>query len=418
MDQTEIFSRLGVSLAIGLLVGLERGWSQRDEEDHQRAAGFRTFALSGLLGGVAGLVSLNAGGVVLGLVFVAYAAAFAAFHWLEATADHNLSVTSVIAGLLTFLLGSLAVLGDIGVAVAGAVAVTGLLAFREQLHRWVANLTWTEISSVLILLAMTFLLLPLLPDRTIDPWDAVNPHEVWLLTILIAAVSFVGYVAMKIFGDRMGILLAAAVGGLASSTATTLALARMSKERPKSLRLLSAGILLAGVVMMARVASITLLLNAPLAGHIIAPIATAGAVLGLCAFLLALGSRGPTGPLKTTQNPLAIGTALKLGAIIVAVMLAVGYLRSILGSAGVLLVAAVSAIVDADAVTLSMARLGGGGAALDLQTAGNSILIAVAVNTLAKASMTIAIGGRWLGLTVGAASLVALAAGLAVAWVL
>jgi uncharacterized membrane protein (DUF4010 family) len=413
MEQTEILSRLGVSLAIGLLVGLERGWSQRSQEDHKRAAGFRTFALSGLLGGVAGLVSLSAGGVVLGLAFAAYAAAFAAFHWLEATTDHDLSATSVIAGLLTFLLGSLAVLGDIGASVAGAVAATALLAFREQLHRWVANLTWAEISSVLILLAMTFLLLPLLPDRAIDPWGAINPREVWLLTILIAAVSFVGYVAMKIFGDRMGILLAAAVGGLASSTATTLALARMSKERPESVRLLSAGILLAGVVMMARVAGVTLLLNAPLAGQIIVPIAAAGAILGLSAFVLALGPRGPTSHLAAAQNPLAVDTALKLGAVIVAVMLAVGYLRSILGSAGALLVAAVSGIVDADAVTLSMARLGGHG--LEIQTAAQAIMVGVAVNTFTKAIMAGSVGGWRLGLVVSTASLAALAGGLAAA---
>lgn len=416
MEQAEILSRLGVSLSIGLLVGLERGWSQRSEEDHQRAAGFRTFALSGLLGGVAGLVSLTTGGVVLGLVFVAFAAAFAAFHWLEANVDNDVSVTSVIAGLLTFLLGSLAVLGDIGVAVAGAVATTALLAFREQLHRWVAKLTWTEISSVLILLAMTFLLLPLLPNRTIDPWGAINPYEVWLLTILIAAVSFVGYVAMRIFGDRMGILLAAAVGGLASSTATTLALARMSKRSPESIRVLSAGILLAGVVMMARVAGVTLLLNAPLAGQIIIPIAVASTILGLSAFFLALGHRDSTTSLTAAQNPLAIGTALKLGAVIVAVMLAVGYLQSIMGSAGVLLVAGVSGIVDADAVTLSMARLGGSG--LDLQTAGQAIMIGIAVNTLAKAGMALAIGGLRLGLTVVGASLIALAAALAVALLL
>lgn len=413
MDQTELFSRLGVSLAIGLLVGLERGWSQRSHEDHRRAAGFRTFALSGLLGGVAALLSVTTGGVVLGLIFVAYAAVFAAFHWLEATADRDVSVTSVIAGLLTFLLGALAVLGDIGIAVAGAVATTALLAFREQLHRWVTNLTWAEISSVLILLAMTFLLLPILPNQTIDPWGAINPYEVWLLTILIAAVSFIGYVAMKVFGDRMGILLAAAVGGLASSTATTLALARMGKERPDSLRLLSAGILLAGVVMMARVAAITLLLNAPLAGQIIVPIAAAGAVLGGSAFVLALGHRGPTDPLGATENPLAMGTALKLGAVIVAVMLAVGYLRSILGSAGVILVAAVSGIVDADALTISMARLGGDG--LDLRTAAQAIMVGVGVNTATKAMMAFSVGGRRLGLMVIAASLAALAAGIAVA---
>ncbi|MEO8684764.1 MAG: DUF4010 domain-containing protein [Devosia sp.] len=416
MEQTEILSRLGVSLAIGLLVGLERGWRQRSEEDHQRAAGFRTFALSGLLGGVAGLVSLSTGGIVLGLIFVAYAAVFAAFHWLEATSDHDVSATSVIAGLLTFLLGALAVLGDIGVAAASAVAMAALLAFKEQLHRWVANLTWAEIRSVLILLAMTFLLLPLLPDRTIDPLGAVNPREIWLLTILIAAVSFVGYVAVKVFGHRMGILLAAAAGGLASSTATTLALARMSRGRPESVRLLAAGIALAGVVMMARVAGVTLLLNAALASQIIGPIAAAGTVLALSALFLTLGHREQTDSLPATENPLAIGTAIKLGAVVVAVMLAVGYLRSTLGSVGVLLVAGVSGIADADALTISMARLGGNG--LDLQTAAQAIMIGVAVNTVTKAVMAVSIGGRNLGLMVGAASLTALAAGLAVALVL
>lgn len=416
MEQTEILSRLGVSLAIGLLVGLERGWSQRGQEDHKRAAGFRTFALSGLLGGVAGLVALSAGGVVLGFAFVAYAAAFAAFHWLEATTDHDLSATSVIAGLLTFLLGSLAVLGDIGVSVAGAVAATALLAFREQLHHWVAKLTWAEISSVLILLAMTFLLLPLLPNQVIDPWGAINPREVWLLTILIAAVSFVGYIAIKVFGDRMGILLAAAAGGLASSTATTLALARMSKERPESTRLLGAGILLAGVVMITRVAGITLLLNAPLAGQIILPFAAAGAVLCLSAFFLALGHREAPRPMTATENPLSIGTALKLGAVIVAVMLAVGYVRSILGSAGVLLVAAASGIFDADALTISMARLDGND--LDIAMAAQAIMVGVAVNTITKAIIAASIGGVRLGLMVIVASSAALAAGLAVIWVL
>ena len=187
----------------------------------------------------------------------------------------------------------------------------------------------------------------------------------------------------------------------------------MSRERPESVRLLSAGILLAGVVMMARVAGITVLLNAPLAGQIIVPIAVAGAVLGLSAFLLALGHRGPTGPLAATENPLAIGTALKLGAVVVAVMLAVGYLRSALGPAGVLLVAGVSGIFDADALTISMGRLGGNG--LDIRTAAQAMMIGVAVNTCTKAIMAVSISGWRLGLMVSVASLAALTAGLAVA---
>ncbi|MBN8935771.1 MAG: MgtC/SapB family protein, partial [Rhizobiales bacterium] len=139
MDQYELLSRLTVSLAIGLLIGLERGWRSRDEEDHQRAAGFRTFALSGLLGGIAGAVSLQAGGVVIGFVFVAYTAAFAAFHWLEATVDRDVSATSVVAGMVTFLLGTMSIVGDLRIAIACAVAAAILLALREPIHRWVAT---------------------------------------------------------------------------------------------------------------------------------------------------------------------------------------------------------------------------------------------------------------------------------------
>jgi len=133
----------------------------------------------------------------------------------------------------------------------------------------------------------------------------------------------------------------------------------------------------------------------------------------LSAFILALGPRGPTSHLAAAQNPLAVDTALKLGAVIVAVMLAVGYLRSILGSAGALLVAAVSGIVDADAVTLSMARLGGHG--LEIQTAAQAIMVGVAVNTFTKAIMAGSVGGWRLGLVVSTASLAALAGGLAAA---
>jgi uncharacterized membrane protein (DUF4010 family) len=410
VEQTALFSRLGVALAIGLLVGLERGWSKRTEEDHQRAAGFRTFALSGLLGGVAGLVSLDAGGIFLGMSFLAYAAAFTLFHWLEATTDQDLSVTSVIAGLLTFLLGALAILGDINLAIASAVAMTVLLALREQLHRWVAALTWKEISSVLTLLAMTFLLLPVLPDRTIDPWNALNPHEVWLLTILIAAVSFAGYIAVRLFGDRLGIVLAALAGGLASSTATTLALARMGRAEPSPTRLLSAGILLAGTVMLARVAAVTLLLNPALFGLVAPPLAAAGTVLLLAAGLLTTRSTQDGQASLSVDNPLAIATALRMGGLIAAVMLGAAYLLQAVGSAGVVAIAALSGLVDADALTISMARLGGG--ALALPTAAWAILVGVAVNTVSKAVLTLAAGGTRIALPVALASLASLAAGL------
>ena len=238
MDQQELFRRLAVALAIGLLIGLERGWQTREERDHQRTAGLRTFALTGLLGGICGLMSLVSSPIVLAAGLLVFAGALVLFSFLEATAEKNFSVTGVVAGILTFVLGAYATLGNEAVAVAAAVAMAILLALREPLHSWVRAVTWPEMRSVLVLLAMSFLLLPILPNRPVDPWQVLNPAEIWLLAILIATVSFAGYIAVRVLGDRKGIAVAAIAGGMASSTATTLSFARLAREHPESARLL------------------------------------------------------------------------------------------------------------------------------------------------------------------------------------
>jgi uncharacterized membrane protein (DUF4010 family) len=414
VEQYELLSRLTVSLAIGLLIGLERGWRGRDEEDHQRAAGFRTFALSGLLGGIVGAISLYAGSIVIGFVFAAYTAAFAAFHWLEAAVDRDVSATSVVAGMVTFLLGTLAVIGDLRIAIACAVIATILLALRDPIHRWVATLTWQEIRAVLILLAMSFLLLPFLPRRTIDPWGVINPYEIWLLAILIAATSFGGYVAIRALGDRYGVLLTAMMGGLASSTITTLTFARLGREHPDASRLLGAGILVSGVVMIIRVGVLTVALNEALLTKLAVPLFTLALILGLGSAVLLFGSKDHPTPALEITNPLAIGSALKFALLIATVMLAAQLLHWSLGDLGVLVVAGVSGLADVDAATISMARLGGNVVALE--TAAWAILIAVAVNTLTKAAMAAWVGGRTIGSGVIATSLGALTAAAIANW--
>ncbi|MDB5538805.1 MAG: rane protein [Devosia sp.] len=412
MNVSELFTRLAVALAIGLLVGLERGWKTRDEEGGQRTAGFRTFALSGLLGGIAAALSTVSDPIVLAAIFLGYLGVFAAFYWLEATAENNFSVTSVVAGALTFALGAYAVLGELTVAIGAAVAMTLLLALREQLHRWVASLKWEEIRAVLVLLAMTFLLLPLLPQKPVDPWGVLNLFEIWLFAILIAAISFGGYVAVRIFGDRLGVLMAAAAGGLASSTAATLSLARLGKEHPESARLLSAGILIAGLVMALRVGVVAALLNPALILPLAAPIGALAVVLAASAAVLLLtGNREERSPRLEIRNPLELGTALKLAAFIAIVSIAAEFARRLLGPGAVLAVAAVSGIADVDAVTVSMARQGGG---IGLAVATLAIAIAVGVNTVSKTVIAATTGGRAIGLYVGAASAVGLvAAGIA-----
>lgn len=411
MDEPALLNRLAVSLAIGLLVGLERGWRTRTEQDHQRAAGLRTFAISGLLGGVAGAIGQTLGGAVVGLIFIGYSAAFIAFHWLEARAEQNLSVTSVIAGMVTFALGSFAVVGSLTSAIAGAVALTMLLALREQLHRWVASLSWQEIRSALTLLAMSFLLLPVLPDRTVDPWQAINPYLIWLFAVLIATVSFGGYLAIKVFGERLGVIMAAVAGGLASSTATTLTLAGLARRHPGSRSLLAGGILVAGFVMVVRVAVVAIALNPALAPLLTKPLLAAGAVLAAGAAVLLIGRAGQTEqPALDIANPLELGAALKMAGFIAVVMLGARLLQRQFGDAGVFATAGLSGIADVDAVVISMSRMAID--AIEPALAANAILLALAVNTMTKVILSAYAGGAGLSLRVGAVSALALAAGL------
>jgi uncharacterized membrane protein (DUF4010 family) len=316
--------------------------------------------------------------------------------------------------MVTFLLGTMSIVGDLRIAIACAVAAAILLALREPIHRWVATLTWQEIRAVLILLAMSFLLLPFLPRQTIDPWGAINPYEIWLLAILIAATSFGGYVAIRALGDRYGVLMTATMGGLASSTITTLTFARLGREHPNSSRLLSAGILIAGVVMTVRVSVVAVALNEALLVKLAAPLVVLALVLGLGGAILLFGNAEREAPHLKVSNPLALGAALKLATFIGAVMLTARLLHWVLGNLGVLIVAGISGLADVDAATISMARMAG--STVELETAAQGIMIAVAVNTIAKAVMTSWVGGWAIGARVIGISAVALSCSAAAAW--
>jgi uncharacterized membrane protein (DUF4010 family) len=407
------FFRLAIALAIGLLIGVERGWKERDEPDGGRTAGVRTFSLIGLFGGVAALLSETHGPLILAVAFVALAAAMIPFEILNARAEGSVDATPLIAQLLVFALGAAAGLGHIQLAGAAAVAVAMILAFKESLHSWLERITFKELSAGLVLAAMTVIVLPLLPAEPVDPWNAVSPRDIWLLTLLIAAIHFVGYAAMRIVGPEHGPLVAGLAGGLVSSTAAVLSFSRLAKGRddPGSL---AAGALAANIMMFIRIGVVATALRPEIALPIAAAIVPAAlAGVAAVAFLLLRSKRDKAATMPDPKNPLSLRTAFVFAALLTGISLAAAFLNETVGAAGTLALAAVSGLADVDAITLSMTQ----SAAIAAQTAVIAILIAASVNTVVKSVLAWMAGGRGIGLTVAtasAASLVAAAVGLSI----
>jgi len=427
MDLYELISRLGLALGIGLLIGLERGWRRRGAKPGSRAAGIRTFAISGLLGGLSALLAQAlpkqglgeapnvAGSIVLGVAFAAYSVVITLFSRDENRAAGSLSATTAIAGMLTFALGAYALLGDMRIAAGAAVATTALLASREKLHGWVEKITWPELRSAVVLLAMTFIALPILPNEPLGPFGGVNLREVWIIAIVLASVSFLGYAAVKYFGVRRGLLLAAAAGGLASSTAVTITNARHAAAGEGAPRLLAAGVAIASAVMFLRVAGIVAALKPELL-VLVAPALLAAALtaVGFAVTWMGSGKTGDDYRSGGFRNPFdflsVVGFAVFLGAIIVLSRA----VAETFGAAGAVAGAIVVGLADVDAVTVSMLRLTPD--TLSRAQAVLSILAAVASDTVSKVAIGAAIGRGWFAADLAAMALGSLAAGGAAAW--
>jgi uncharacterized membrane protein (DUF4010 family) len=410
VDALDLFQRLGLALAIGLLIGLERGWQERDQGEGMRVAGIRTFALVGLLGGVWGALTPMLGPVPLAAAGLVLGTAFILFEWRESVARDEYSVTSVVVGLLVFALGVYAVLGNRAAAAAAGVAAMALLAARRTLHDFLKRMTWPELRSAVVLLAMTFLLLPILPDRSIDPWDAVNPHALWLLTVLIATLSFSGYVAVRVLGPDRGLMLSAAVGALISSTTVTLNQSRLASQKEPGHSQLQVAICIAWIVSVARMAAIAIAIDPMLWMPLAAPILSALAVLGLAAVTL----RRKSAPDKAAEaisfrNPLDLHFVLAFGALLAIVTIATKAISSAVGSAGALALAGITGFLDVDPVTVSSARLAG--STLTLTDAAAAILLAAAANMVTKMAIALSVGGTKFGWRLTLAGVLAIAAG-------
>jgi uncharacterized membrane protein (DUF4010 family) len=401
LETSDLIQRLGLALAIGLIMGIERGWQERAEAEGGRTAGIRTFALIGLLGGVWAALLGNAGPEALGLVFLGLSLVIALFRFREGLETDNFGATTVIAAMLAFSLGAYAVVGDQIAAAAAGVAATAVLAVKTRSHAWLKRMTWLELRAFLILLSMTLILLPVLPNRGFGPQAAINPRQLWLLTVLIAAVSFVGYVIVKVAGPRHGAVLYGLAGGMTSSTAVTINMAHLARQHPEHTSLFAASSLLAGVAMAARMLLLVATLRPELIITLAPSLGPAAGVMALAAFFLLRRAAEPGRQNELVlKNPLDLRSVLTFGAVLAGILALAKTLATAVGEYGVLVLAVVSGTVDVDAITLSMAQMAGHG--VPSEVAALAILVVAATNTVSKTVIAWAGGGRRMGLILSA----------------
>lgn len=382
-----------VALALGMLIGLQRGWHERNTRAGGRIAGIRTFGLLSLSGAMAALLSEPLGpGITIG-IGVAASLLLGLAHWLDSGEDHDFGMTTVIAGIVTYLLGAMTILTDLSLPVAVAVLTTIVLHFKQTLHHALEHLSDREIRGILQLALISAVMLPVLPNQAYGPWDALNPYEIWLLVVLIAGISLAAYFAMRLTGPDKGVIITSLLGGIASSTALTLSLARMNQRLPLP-RLLACGILLAAAIMYPRILLEVAVVNPALLGDLWAPMLAMSLGCATSAFWL-WKRKEPFGSVDTshlTAEPFQLLPALQFGLLLAAIMLIAHGIRASMGEQGLWLVSIVAGLTDVDAITLTLARMARD--TISQETAVTGITLAAITNTLVKGGLAF-FAGHW-----------------------
>lgn len=410
----EPFVRLGLALAVGLLIGIQRGWHTRDAAPGARLAGVRTFTLLGLLGGLWGFLSIYAGDLVLGFAFLGLVAMMIGAELVaHRKGDGEVGATTLVAALITFALGALAVRGNMAMAAAAAVIAMAVLHAKPEMHRWVAEIDRLELTGAIKLLLISVVALPLLPNRGFGPDGVLNPYAMWWMVVLISGLSFAGYFAIKLMGPRLGILMTGILGGLASSTVVTLNFARLARRRPDMAVPLAGGIGAAAAVMSVRVIVIAGVIDPRIAFELTPSLAAMTVVTAVVALAPALSAeRGAEASAPEIGDPADLLNALMYGGLLVVLALISHYLKQWVGDEALYAVGAAAGLADVDAITLTMSRMAQ--ATITREVAEIAILTAVFVNTVVKAAMAATIGGAQVGMRASAALGAGLVAALAV----
>jgi uncharacterized membrane protein (DUF4010 family) len=387
------------SAGIGLLVGIER------ERNPYAKAGLRTFALIAVLGTLCALLAREAESgwvLALGLFVIGAAIAGAYFADPRTTADDS-GTTTVIAALVVYGLGALNFYGEPALAVALGVGMTALLYFKAELEGTAQKLTARDIRSMLQFGAVSLVVLPLLPNEAYGPYGVLNPFHIWLMVVLVSGVSLAGYVAWRLTLARKGLLLTGVLGGLVSSTATTLVYARHARQATHTQAASLVVIALANATMLARVLLIVAIVAPRAAPTIAVPIVLAfvAAIPAIALRLRSVGAESGDGS-DDYRNPTNLAAALAFGALYAAILVVSAWLSDTVGARGVYGLAVVSGLTDVDAITLSSLQLFNTGT-LPAIAAATAISLAVGANLVLKSLLVYGAGGRTIGLATIAA---------------
>jgi uncharacterized membrane protein (DUF4010 family) len=392
-DTLQIIYHGVMAMVLGLLIGLEREHSRQESEP--LVAGIRTFPLIALIGFVSGLAAKGGYGWVAAVALAGVSAMAVVGYWVKAQGSHKGATTELVI-ILAFILGGMTAFGYLIPAATFAVLATLLLSFKTPLHHMAERIQEGEIYAILKFCVISVIVLPLLPNRTFGPYQVLNPRLIWWIVVLISGISMVGYLLMRYWGTRQGIVVTGLLGGLVSSTAATLGLSQKSRVAGgSSARYFALGIVIASTVMFFRVLVLTTVIDPRLARTLALPIVFP-ALVGIGASYYLWRNKGITTSVNLeVKNPMELGAAIEFALLFGVVLFVARAAQFHWGTAGVYVTSALAGLTDADTIAVSSARLARD-QILANGTATASILLACATNTMLKGGLAAVIGGKAL----------------------
>jgi len=392
-----LLTAIVVSASFGALVGLIRQWSdQKTSSTETDFGGVRTYTFWAMVGCIGTYASELTSPVLLAVLFLVVGAQQIAAKLYTANTTTRPGGTTLASTLLTVLIGALVFWDELPAAALVAATTMVLLGSKQPLHAWTRSFTREDVRATLQFVAITGVILPLVPDRDFGPYGAFNPYDTWLMVVLISGVGFAGYIAVRLLGSGAGLLLASVLGGVASSTATTLTFARRSKEEPAHSLDYSMAVVTASTVMLPRTLAIVAVISPALAKALILPLAIIAlpGIAFIAWWWLARRRESQVADNNNSpmlSNPLNLSTAIKFALLYAAIAFAVKVLAESGHTGGTLPLSFVSGLTDMAAIALSMARHAASDS-LPLPLATSAVVLAAISNSLLKAGLAISLG--------------------------